>query len=332
MRQPPLLSVRDLRMYIDTPEGVVKAVDGVSFDVHAGRTLALVGESGCGKSMTALSIMQLLPEPAARIVEGQILLEGRELLDLNLQQMRDLRGQRIGMIFQEPMTSLNPTFTVGWQLREAILCHRRVGRRELEKECTELLREVEIREPDVVLRKYPHELSGGMRQRVMIAIALANRPSLLIADEPTTALDVTIQAQILRLIRRLQRDHSMGVLLITHDLGVVNETADDVAVMYLGQIVEQGTVDRVLSAPVHPYTQALFLSRASREHRGRLLPVVPGSVPGPQEWPQGCRFHPRCAHRMDVCEGTVPDHLARGDRVVRCHLGDTTKEEVDAER
>jgi oligopeptide/dipeptide ABC transporter ATP-binding protein len=331
MSEETLLSVRDLRTYLDTPEGVVKAVDGVGFDVRAGRTLALVGESGSGKSMTALSIMQLLPEPAARIVEGSVKLDGRDLLDLTAKQMRELRGKRMGMIFQEPMTSLNPTFTVGYQLLEALKCHGGARRSGLGQEAVKLLQEVEIREPEAVLRKYPHELSGGMRQRVMIAIALANRPSLLIADEPTTALDVTIQAQILRLIKRLQGEHNMGVLLITHDLGVVNETADDVAVMYLGQIVEQGPVDAVLSAPAHPYTQALFASRASREHRGRVLPVIPGNVPGPHDWPPACRFHPRCPFRMDVCEKVTPEVSHLPDRTVRCHFVSPLEEEAKLE-
>jgi oligopeptide/dipeptide ABC transporter ATP-binding protein len=298
-------------MHLDTPAGVVRAVDGVTFDLHSGRTLAIVGESGCGKSMTALSIMQLLPEPAARIVDGQVLFEGRDLLDLPTAQIRALRGNRMAMVFQEPMTSLNPTFTVGWQLREAI---HEGGTAELRQRAVELLEEVEIRDPAVVLRKYPHELSGGMRQRVMIAMALANRPALLVADEPTTALDVTVQAQILRLIKRLQVDHRMGMLLITHDLGVVNEVADDVAVMYLGQIVETGPVDDVLANPRHPYTQALFESRASRRQRGTRLPVIEGSVPAPQQWPNACRFHPRCPYRIPICEETEPTGA------VKCHL------------
>jgi oligopeptide/dipeptide ABC transporter ATP-binding protein len=278
--------------------------------------------------MTALSVMQLLPEPVARIVGGQVLFEGRDLLDLPPREMRALRGGRIGMIFQEPMTSLNPTFTVGWQIREAISTHRRVARRELDREAAGLLREVEIREPEAVLRKYPHELSGGMRQRAMIAIALSNRPSLLIADEPTTALDVTVQAQILRLIKRLQREHDMAVLLITHDLGVVNETADDVAVMYLGKVVEQGPAARVLGAPAHPYTQALFASRATRAHRGQPLPVIPGGVPSPLARPSGCPFHPRCPYRMEICPQEMPADVMREGRSVRCYLYPAVAEEA----
>lgn len=313
-----LLSVRNLRMHIDTPVGVVRAVDGVSFDIQRGRTLALVGESGCGKSLTALTVMQLLPEPAAKVLDGQVLFEGADLLDMRLSQLRDLRGNRIAMIFQEPMTSLNPTFNVGWQLREAIRTHRKISPKTESEESLALLREVEIREPEAVLRKYPHELSGGMRQRVMIAMALANRPSLLIADEPTTALDVTIQVQILRLLRRLQKEHDMGMLLITHDLGVVNEAADDVAVMYLGQIVEAGTTDQVLTSPRHPYTKALFASRVSRAHRGQRLPTISGNVPGPFEWPGGCRFHPRCPYAIDLCRETPPS-MENG---VSCHLAE----------
>jgi len=311
-----LLAVRDLAMHIDTPTGVVRAVDGVSFDVHAGETLALVGESGCGKSMTALSIMQLLPEPAARIVGGSVRLEGVDLLDMPAGEIRALRGRRIAMIFQEPMTSLNPTFNVGWQLREAIKTHRSFSGASWEGDCLSLLREVEIREPEAVLRKYPHELSGGMRQRVMIAMALANRPEFLIADEPTTALDVTVQAQILRLLRRLQREHRMAMLLITHDLGTVKEAADSVAVMYLGKVVESGQVSTVLAAPRHPYTQALFASRVSRCHRGRRLPTVAGQVPGPQNWPAGCPFHPRCPLAIDLCRNQAPPLLDD----VSCHL------------
>jgi len=314
-----LLSVRNLRTELHTPEGVVRAVDGVSFEVRAGETLALVGESGCGKSMTALSVMQLLPEPMARISEGEVVFEGRDLLDATTAEMRKVRGSRIGMIFQEPMTSLNPTFTVGWQIREAINVHERVSARESDRRARDLLTEVEIREPEAVLRKYPHELSGGMRQRVMIATALANRPTLLIADEPTTALDVTVQAQILRLIKRLQKEHGMGVLLITHDLGVVNETADHVAVMYLGQVVEQGPADEVMGSPMHPYTQALFASRASRRHRGQLLPVIPGNVPSALEWPAGCRFHPRCPTATELCRSVEPPEVRVENRTVRSH-------------
>jgi len=311
-----LLSVRDLVMHIDTSNGVVRAVDGVGFDIQAGETLALVGESGCGKSMTALSVMQLLPEPAARVLSGHVLFEGEDMLDMPPATIRSLRGHRISMIFQEPMTSLNPTFNIGWQLLEAIRTHRLVSRSMLDAESISLLEEVEIREPEAVLRKYPHELSGGMRQRVMIAMALANRPSLLIADEPTTALDVTVQAQILRLLKRLQREHGMAMLLITHDLGVVKEAADSVAAMYLGKVVESGPVADVLSSPRHPYTQALFASRVSRRYRGQRLPTIPGQVPVQQEIPSGCAFHPRCPFAMDVCRSETPPN-ADG---VSCHL------------
>lgn len=303
-------------MHIDTPNGLVRAVDGVSFDIEPGRTLALVGESGCGKSMTALTVMQLLPEPAARVLSGQVLFEEEDMLDMPPPSIRALRGSRISMIFQEPMTSLNPTFNIGWQIREAIRTHRSISRSALETKSVSLLEEVEIRGPEAVLRKYPHELSGGMRQRVMIAMALANRPSLLIADEPTTALDVTVQAQILRLLKRLQREHGMAMLLITHDLGVVKEAADSVAVMYLGKVVESGSVADVLSSPRHPYTQALFASRVSRRYRGQRLPTIAGQVPGPQEIPNGCAFHPRCPFAMDVCRTEIPPFVNGAS----CHL------------
>lgn len=310
-----LLSIRDLQMHIDTPTGVVRAVDGVSLELQQGKTLALVGESGCGKSMTALSVMQLLPEPAARIVAGGVLFEGKDILDMSPVTVRQMRGSRLAMIFQEPMTSLNPTFNVGWQIREAISTHRRISARDMGQESLSLLREVEIREPEAVLRKYPHELSGGMRQRVMIAMALANRPSLLIADEPTTALDVTVQAQILRLLRRLQQEHEMAMLLITHDLGVVKEAADEVAVMYLGKVVESGPAPQVMAAPRHPYTRALFASRVSRRYRGQRLPTIAGHVPGPQEVPSGCPFHPRCRSAMDICRTEAPSFVDG----VSCH-------------
>lgn len=306
-----LLEVRDLRMHIDTPGGPVRAVDGVSFDVSPGKTLALVGESGCGKSMTGLTLMGLLP-PSGHIVSGKVRFEGRDLLDVPVRELRKIRGRRIGMIFQEPATALNPTLTIAAHLREALgPAHR---------ESRDRLAEVEIRDPEAVLRKYPHELSGGMRQRAMIAMALAHRPPLIIADEPTTALDTTVQASVLGLLRRLQTEHGTGLLLITHDLGVVRAMADDVAVMYLGQIVESGPAMRVLDAPRHPYTRALFASRATRAHRGRPLPTIAGQVPGPLAWPGGCRFHPRCPECFAPCPSTEPLEAPVSEGSIRCHL------------
>ncbi|MGB9623641.1 MAG: ABC transporter ATP-binding protein, partial [Phycisphaerae bacterium] len=255
-----LLDVRDLKTYFFMEEGVGKAVDGVSWTLPRGRTLALVGESGCGKSVTALSIMRLIPEPPGRIVGGQILFEGRDLVRLPESQMRQIRGNRIAMIFQEPMTSLNPVFTIGDQIVEAVTLHQRIRGREAWDLATEMLRRVGVSEPGQRVHEYPHQMSGGMRQRVMIAMALSCNPSLLIADEPTTALDVTIQAQILDLLRQLQAEAGMSILIITHDLGVVAEIADAVCVMYASRIVERAEVKELFASPLHPYTQGLFRS------------------------------------------------------------------------
>jgi len=289
-----VLDVRDLKTYFFMEEGVGKAVDGVSWTLPKGRTLALVGESGCGKSVTALSIMRLIPEPPGRIVGGQILFEGRDLLQLSESQMRQVRGNRIAMIFQEPMTSLNPVFTIGDQIVEAITLHQRTRGRAAWDLATEMLRRVGVSEPGQRVREYPHQMSGGMRQRVMIAMALSCNPSVLIADEPTTALDVTIQAQLLDLLRQLQAEAGMSILIITHDLGVVAEIADEVCVMYASRIVERAEVKELFAHPLHPYTQGLFRSMPRLAQRKERLEVIPGNVPNPLDFPSGCKFHPRC--------------------------------------
>jgi oligopeptide/dipeptide ABC transporter ATP-binding protein len=318
----PLLSVQNLKTYFKTPRGVAKAVDGVSFNIERGKTLAIVGESGCGKSITSLSLLQLVPEPAGYIEGGKILFEGKDLLDLTWEQMRSVRGKDIAMIFQEPMTSLNPTFTIGYQIAEAMEIHGK-NAVEARARAVDLLKRVGLPNPESTLRQYPHELSGGMRQRVMIAIALANRPKLLIADEPTTALDVTVQAQILSLIREIQAEMGMSVLLITHDLGIVAEVADDVCVMYAGQIVESAPTTELFHDPKHPYTKGLFASLPARNRRGQDLATLEGIVPDPTKWPAACRFAERCAFRWDSCVKIAPKlHPPLADRPVRCHLYD----------
>jgi len=319
----PLLRVEDLRTYFRSPRGIVKAVDGVSFAIERGETLAIVGESGCGKSMTALSLLQLVPEPAGYIDGGRIFFEGRDLLDLTWDQMRLVRGDDIAMIFQEPMTSLNPTFTVGYQLVEAMRMHGKFAPEQARNRALDLLARVGLLEPRQTLRQYPHELSGGMRQRVMIAIALSNEPKLLIADEPTTALDVTVQAQILDLIRGIQKEAGLAMLLITHDLGIVSEVADRVAVMYAGHFVEVAPTRHLFARPDHPYTQGLFASLPARNRRGRDLATLEGIVPDPADWPKACRFAPRCPFRWPTCETVAPKYQPAGaDRPVRCHLYD----------
>ncbi len=301
-----LLEVRDLRTYFHVLDGTVRAVDGVSFAIRRGQTLGLVGESGCGKSVTALSIMRLLDIPPAEIASGEIIFEGRDLLKLSEEEMRHVRGNDIAMIFQEPMTSLNPVYTVGDQIAEAVILHQRLSKREAWNKAIESLRAVGISNPERRVKQYPHELSGGMRQRVMIAMALSCDPKLLIADEPTTALDVTIQAQILELIREVQDRTGTALLLITHDLGVVAETVHDVLVMYAGRIVETGTVEDVLLAPKHPYTEGLLRSIPSRGMKGQRLNVIKGTVPNPFNMPKGCNFAPRCPYAFEPCADYDP--------------------------
>jgi oligopeptide/dipeptide ABC transporter ATP-binding protein len=312
-----LLEVRDLKTYFYTDRGVARAVDGVSFSIPPRSTLGLVGESGCGKSVSALSILRLIQSPPGKIVGGSIHFEGRNLLDLSEEEIRRVRGNKISMIFQEPMTSLNPVFTIGDQIAEAILTHQPVNRGEALERAIELLRRVRIPSAETQVTQYPHQISGGMRQRVMIAMALACNPKLLIADEPTTALDVTIQAQILELLRELQQEFGMSILLITHDLGVVAEMADFVAVMYAGQVVEYAPAEELFARPSHPYTLGLFQSRPSLGMRKDRLNVIPGVVPNPVNFPSGCRFHPRCSYTADVCRNTdatltevAPEHTS----------------------
>ncbi|HEV8606116.1 MAG TPA: ABC transporter ATP-binding protein [Tepidisphaeraceae bacterium] len=289
-----LLEVRNMTVGFDTERGQIRPVRNLSISIFPGQTVALVGESGCGKSVTALSVLRLIPQPPGRILDGEVWLEGRNLLSLEERQMRQVRGKEIAMIFQEPMTSLNPVFTIGDQIAEAVMLHQHVSSRQAYEIAEQSLRDVGIADPGRRLYEYPHQMSGGMRQRVMIAMALSCQPKLLIADEPTTALDVTIQAQILELLRKLQREKGMSILLITHDLGVVAENADVVGVMYASRIVEFATVEDLFDNPQHPYTEGLFKSVPRLGHRGQRLDTIPGTVPNPARFPAGCKFHPRC--------------------------------------
>jgi oligopeptide/dipeptide ABC transporter ATP-binding protein len=321
-----VLEIEDLQTQFFTADGVVRAVDGVSYAVRSGETLGVVGESGCGKSVTALSILRLVASPPGRIVAGAIRFQGRNLLDLDETEMEAIRGNDISMIFQEPMTSLNPLFSVGHQIGEAIELHQRVPRRQAMHQAVEMLRRVKIPEPEQRARAYPHQLSGGMRQRVMIAMALSCNPKLLIADEPTTALDVTIQAQILDLMRELQEKFGTAIIFITHDMGVVAENADRVVVMYAGRKVEEAPVDELFDHPAHPYTRGLLGSlpkldetaRASRQGRGRLNEIK-GMVPSLANLPSGCTFAPRCTHATDECRTAYPPLSQQGsDHWVAC--------------
>ncbi|MCD6377887.1 MAG: ABC transporter ATP-binding protein [Planctomycetes bacterium] len=304
-----ILNVRNLRTHFFTAQGLVRAVDGVSFAIGKKQTFALVGESGCGKSVTALSIMRLVPDPPGKIVGGEVLLEGQPLTRLTERQMREIRGGRIAMVFQEPMTSLNPVFTIGNQILEAIYLHQKLSRREARELAIGMLRQVGIPSPAQRLKEYPHQLSGGMRQRVMLAMALSCNPELLIADEPTTALDVTIQAQILDLLNRIKAERALSVLLITHDLAVVAETADVVGVMYASKIVEISDVETIFTSPLHPYMQGLLRSIPRLGARKERLETIPGNVPNPLDFPSGCKFHPRCpiGKDLEVCRREEPE-------------------------
>lgn len=308
-----LLSVENLSTHFHIEDGLVKAVQDVSFAIKQGKTFALVGESGSGKSVTALSIMRLIPDPPGEIVSGRIMLGERNLLEFSEKKMRAIRGDRIAMIFQEPMTSLNPVFTVGNQIIEAICLHQKKTAAQAKKDAIEMLKKVGISDPQRRIDEYPHQMSGGMRQRVMIAMAISCRPKLLIADEPTTALDVTIQAQILDLLDDLQKQEGMSILLITHDLGVVAERADEVGVMYASRIAERANAKELFSEPLHPYTQGLLKSRPTLGYQGKRLTTIEGAVPNPLRFPQGCKFHPRC-------------HLGRNDK--RCQTVEPQLREV----
>ncbi|MDQ5847881.1 MAG: ABC transporter ATP-binding protein [Pseudomonadota bacterium] len=301
-----LLEVRGLRTSFASEQGEVRAVDGVDLRLERGRTLGIVGESGCGKSVTALSIMGLIPQPPGRIAGGEVLFEGEDLLKLPAQRLRDLRGDQLSMIFQEPMTSLNPAFPVGEQVAEALLRHRNISRNEATNQAIEMLRRVRIPSPERRADDYPHQLSGGMRQRVMIAMALACNPKLLIADEPTTALDVTIQAQILELMRALRAELGTAIILITHDLGVIAELADEVIVMYAGRVIERCAVAQLFSEPQHPYTIGLLGSIPQLHLDQERLSAIEGFVPDAAAMPAGCRFHPRCPFAIERCFKEIP--------------------------
>jgi peptide/nickel transport system ATP-binding protein len=320
----PLLSIRELSVSFATDGGVLRAVDHVSFDVPVGRTVALVGESGCGKSVTALAVLRLLPTPPASIDGGGILLDGRDLLALPEPALCEIRGARVGMVFQEPMTSLNPVYTVGFQIMEAIRLHRKVSRGEARRLAIEGLARVGFPEPSRNVDSYAHELSGGMRQRVLIAMALACSPALLIADEPTTALDTTVQAQILDLLQQLREEGGMSLLLVAHDLALVGAVADEIVVLYAGVVVERGRARAVLGAPAHPYTRALLASRPPRTHRIRgqkraPLPVLEGTLPDLRSPMVGCRFQDRCPEVMTRCRVETPALVpGDGDTLARC--------------
>ena len=311
MKNDNLLSIKNLSTWFYTEQGLAKAVQDVSFDIPRGKTLAVVGESGCGKSVTALSVMRLIPWPPGKIVSGRIEFDGESLLDKSEEYMRHIRGNDIAMIFQEPMTSLNPVFTVGNQIVEAVKLHQRKSGSQALDIAVDMMRKVGIADPQRRVHEYPHQMSGGMRQRVMIAMALCCDPELLIADEPTTALDVTIQAQILELLRDLQQKRNMSIMLITHDLGVVAENADDVVVMYASRIVETASAQHIFEQPLHPYTQGLLKSLPRLGERKDRLDVIAGTVPNPLRFPSGCKFHPRCPIGKDKpkCQNDEPPLL-----------------------
>jgi len=319
-----ILRIENLRTHFETARGTVKAVDGVDLHLNEGDTLGIAGESGCGKTVLALSVMRLIPRPPGRIVSGRILFEGQDLLGLPAEEMRRVRGKRISMIFQEPMTSLNPVFRIGDQVAETLRLHEGLSAADAHERAVEMLRMVGIPAPEARARDYPHQMSGGMRQRVMIAMALSCRPRLMLADEPTTALDVTIQAQILELIQDLKREVGTSVILITHDLGVIAEAAQYAAVMYAGWVVEQGPVGSIFSAPLHPYTVGLMNSipRIGKGHaKDGYLNVIPGTIPDLLELPSGCKFRDRCPQAMPVCAEKKPELLEKTPgHTVRCWL------------
>ncbi|MBR0139246.1 MAG: ABC transporter ATP-binding protein [Firmicutes bacterium] len=321
MEEKNLLTVKDLHTSFTTPEGIVRSVDGVSFNVRQGETLAIVGESGCGKTVTSLSIIGLLAE-TAQVRAEELTFDGKDLLSMSKDERRQLRGAGISMIFQEPMTSLNPVYKIEKQIGDVYRCHHpEMSKQEIYDKSVEMLKMVGVPSPEERLKVYPHQLSGGLRQRVMIAIALAADAKLVIADEPTTALDVTIQAQILKLMKKLQEQHNMSIILITHDFGVVSKLAHRVAVMYAGKIVEEGNVSDIFKDPLHPYTELLILSIPGiKVKRGGRLEAIQGAVPNPLKFPEGCRFHPRCPYAQERCRTEEPPEVVIGDRHVRCFL------------
>jgi len=315
-----LLSIRNLKTHFYTEEGIVEALDGVNLDIMRGETLGLVGETGCGKSVTALSVMRLIPSPPGKIVAGEILFEGRDLLELSAEEMRRIRGGQISMIFQDPMTSLNPVYPIGDQVGEAVKLHQHTSRVVTGKRVVDALKLVRIADAEERAANYPHQFSGGMRQRAMIAMMLSCRPALLIADEPTTALDVTIQAQVLLLMQELQRELNMSILLITHNLGVVAEMCDRVGVMYSGNMIELADVETLFEAPQHPYTQGLLGSIPRPDRDIEELEIIPGSVPSLINPPSGCRFHPRCPYARELCHQEKPEELViEKGHMVACH-------------
>jgi peptide/nickel transport system ATP-binding protein/oligopeptide transport system ATP-binding protein len=302
-----LLEVNDLKTYFYIDDGVVKAVDGVNFSVEAGKTIGIVGESGCGKSITAMSILRLIPDPPGKIVNGEVIFNGKDLTKVSDEEIRGIRGNDISMIFQEPMTSLNPVFTVGFQIGEVLMLHQKLSEKEAKERAIEMIKLVGIPRAEKIVNEYPHQLSGGMRQRIMIAMALACQPKLLIADEPTTALDVTIQAQILEIMNDLKNKLNTSIMLITHDLGVIAEMADHIIVMYSGKIVEDAPSLELFKNPRHPYTIGLMSSIPSLVKEGQRLETIPGAVPNPLYLPKGCYFHPRCKYATEECRKAQPE-------------------------
>lgn len=322
-----LLEVKNLKTYFYTDDGIVKAVDGVNFSVDAGKTMGIVGESGCGKSITAMSILRLIPDPPGKIVDGEVIFNGEDLTKVSDKRIREIRGNDISMIFQEPMTSLNPVFTVGYQIEEVLMLHQKLEEKEAREKAIEMIRLVGIPNPDRIVDEYPHQLSGGMRQRIMIAMALACQPRLLIADEPTTALDVTIQAQILELMNDLKNRLNTSIMLITHDLGVIAEMADHVIVMYSGKVVEDAPIGELFKNPRHPYTVGLMNSIPSLVKEGQRLDTIPGRVPNPLYLPKGCYFHPRCKYAVEECRHVQPElrNIGPGHKVACLRAEEVTK-------
>ena len=315
----PILKVKDLKTYFYTEEGIVPAIDGLDFELEKGETLAIVGESGCGKSVTSQSILQIVPIPPGKIESGEIYYNDEDLLKKSEKEMQKIRGNEISMIFQEPLTSLNPVFTIGKQICDILKLHQKMNKKEARERALEMLKKVRIPSPEQVLDEYPHQLSGGMRQRAMIAMALACNPSILIADEPTTALDVTIQAQIIHLLQELKEGNQMSIILITHDMGVVAQIAQNVLVMYAGQAVEYADVRQIFAEPLHPYTLGLLKSIPSVHDKKDELYSIRGSIPSPKEYPEGCRFSLRCDEACDKCRSQMPPLKELPDgRKVRC--------------